>query len=105
MACERLVEEQVAHAIAIYERGILTRWEVVRKISGYATRPGFFECLEGLPPELVEGLREIASGAPAHPEDAIIGNALYQPMTEEEFKALRRRARLGAYWTSRLLRM
>src|SRR5262249_48003097 len=83
---------------------VLTRWEIVPMIAGYATRPGFFKCLEGLPPEVVEGLRGIASGAPAHPEDVINGNGHYDPMTAEGVRAMRPRGPPGAYRAGRTLR-
>jgi hypothetical protein len=105
MASERPVEELVAHATTLYERGIIRHEEHVGMIGGLATRPGFFECLEGLPPEVVEGLREMAFGAPAHPEDFFDGIGHVSPMTKEEFKTHQRQQRLHSYWARKRLRM
>jgi hypothetical protein len=105
MASERRVEELVAHVMTLYERGIIRHEERVAMIGGLATRPGFFACLERLPIELVEGLQEMAFGAPAHPEDVFDGIGHVSPMTKEEFKTHQRQQRLHSYWVRRLLRM
>jgi hypothetical protein len=103
MPSERPVEELAALAISLYERGIIRREERAHRIAGLALEPGFFGCLAGLPAELIEEVRQIASKPYAHHEDVINGNALYLPMTEEEWSETRRMERVRAYWSARVL--
>ncbi|WP_435016330.1 hypothetical protein TA3x_003895 [Tundrisphaera sp. TA3] len=89
--------------MSLDKRGVFCRGELAYEIAALAPWPGFLECLAGLPADLVEEVREIASKPHAHPEDVINGTALYGPMTEEEFEEMQRRNQLHAYWLMRIL--
>lgn len=102
------VEKEIARYLSLYfDRGFITRIELINGIAGLATEPGFFDHVDRLPPEVVEGLRERGAHAAAHPEDfadAVAGVLLSHTVTEEMFEEMKRRGAHRGYWIGRLLR-
>jgi hypothetical protein len=101
------VGEEIARYLSLHsDCGVLSLIELVNRISALATEPGFFNHIERLPPDVVDGLRRHGANAEAHPEDYVDGfMGLVDSMpTREEFEEMTRRGRARGYWVGRLLR-
>lgn len=106
MPRERTPEDAIAHAVTLYNRGVLCLGEVLNQVADQATRPGFAEGLarlDGLPAGALAELMERASNPPEHPEDVLGEFAIDPSLSAEDAEEADRRMRVRHYWTFRIL--
>ena len=99
------VQQRIQKLLQQYEAGRMTKTEVTIRITQYAYRPGFTQCLSLLPDNVIDRLRDIADKAPAHPEDVcIVGGGTLVINDIKAYYASKRKENERYYWGAKALR-
>lgn len=104
MTQNQTVDEKIQRHCQFYEQGRITLNDAIYSVSMYSVEPVFFECLECLPTEIVDGLKESASNPPLHPEDIFIMAAeMAYYALDCDIDQAKREWRQKIYWTQRYI--
>ncbi len=100
----KTLKRQIQKLLRDYDRGFYTWHNLLSNISHFAMSDGFLDYMPSLSPEIVEGLRKIASNAASHPEDVQIIASYCGPWPNPAWEKALDDDRLRCYWSAKKLR-